>query len=78
MVLLKSSNYLQDIGTDSKDQLLCVIDPTNIASERVAEKVGFERGDLLKEPYQRASEVRDGIFLLRYCHKWHLQRPKGE
>jgi RimJ/RimL family protein N-acetyltransferase len=39
-------------GEGSRDALIAEIDPDNKASQRVAERLGFERGELLKECYR--------------------------
>ena len=46
-----------------------------MASERVVEKLGFKRGELLKECYQRASDVRAGKIEKRDQMRWYLHRP---
>jgi RimJ/RimL family protein N-acetyltransferase len=47
-------------GENARDQLIAEIDPENTASQRVVEKLGFKRGELLKDVYQRGIEVRAG------------------
>jgi RimJ/RimL family protein N-acetyltransferase len=50
------------------------IDPDNKASQRVAERLGFERGELLKECYQRASDARVGKIEKRDQQRRYLHR----
>jgi RimJ/RimL family protein N-acetyltransferase len=54
------------------------IDPDNKASERIVEKLGFKKGELLKWCYQRASEARVGINEKRDQQIWYLHRPTEE
>lgn len=62
-------------GEASRETLIAEIDPQNTASERVVEKAGFKRGELLKDCYQRASEVRAGKIVKRDQCRWYLHRP---
>jgi RimJ/RimL family protein N-acetyltransferase len=62
-------------GESSRDTLIAEIDPDNKASERVVEKLGFKKGELLKGCYQRASEARVGISEKRDQQIWYLHRP---
>lgn len=39
------------------------------------EKLGFKKGELLKECYQRASDVRAGKIEKRDQVRWYLRRP---
>lgn len=52
------------------------MDPTNDASMALVSKMGFERGETLKEVYQLASDVRDGVGTKRDQVVWRLRRPE--
>ena len=63
------------VGEASRETLIAEIDPHNKPSERVVEKAGFKRGELLKDCYQRASEVQAGVIKKRDQRRWYLHRP---
>lgn len=55
--------------------LIAKIDPENVASERVVEKAGFQRGELLEGVYQRGADVRSGKKEERNQVRWYSERP---
>ena len=64
------------IGVTSRETIIAEIDPGNVASGRVVEKLGFKRGEVFKECYQRASDIRAGKIEKRDQMRWSLHRPK--
>ena len=64
-------------GRGTRHTIIAEIDPENRASERIVEKLGFRKGEILKEGYQTGIDVQLGNSRKRYHQRWYLQRPSS-
>lgn len=54
--------------------MIAKVDPGNVASWRVLEKLSFEKGEYLENAYQRGSDILAGESQKRDQIKWYLRR----
>lgn len=62
------------IGEGDWNTLVAVIDPENVASQRVVEKVDFREGDLQDEEHEMWTKGGKAKKLVRH-REWLLSRP---
>ncbi|KIN07171.1 hypothetical protein OIDMADRAFT_110503 [Oidiodendron maius Zn] len=62
--------------TGVRNTLIAKIDPENVASWKVVEKLGFQKGEVLENAYQRGADSGSGKSE-RSQEKWCLERPKN-
>lgn len=66
---------MTDEGTSPcRDKIVAHIDPENIASGKLVEKVGFQAGDVIKNGYKRNDG--QGGRVDRDFVQWYLLRPE--
>ena len=46
------------------------VDPENVGSLRLLERLGFQREGLLRQRYLEHGEFQDSVFLGLLCHEW--------
>jgi RimJ/RimL family protein N-acetyltransferase len=63
------------LGEGSRNILVAKVDPDNTTSWKVVEKLGFQRGEVLEEAYERGSDSRLGKSVKRDQVEWYLKRP---
>jgi RimJ/RimL family protein N-acetyltransferase len=66
------------LGDHQKEVLVAETEPENVASERVLEKGGFERGKLVRNAFE-VTDLVSGERGWRDAVGWRMERPgKGE
>ena len=62
-------------GNGSKDEINAYVDPENSASERVVEKLGFQKVEFIQEAFVLGKDRRAGKLDPRGAYRWSLARP---
>ncbi|KAE8443977.1 hypothetical protein EG329_001201 [Mollisiaceae sp. DMI_Dod_QoI] len=60
---------------ERKDMIIAYTAPANISSQRVLEKSGFTKGELIKQAYE-APDMLTQEMTWYPASRWHLERPK--
>jgi len=58
-----------------RNKLVAKVDPENIASWKLVEKLGFEKGEVLENAYQRGQDIGSNKPAERSHVKWYLEHP---